>query len=50
MDELFPAADDLPEGIEDQALAREYGGVGGEAYRRLADEIERRLPGCGGRR
>ena len=47
MDELFPAAEDLPEGIEDQALARDYGGVGGEAYRRLADEIERRLPGCG---
>jgi hypothetical protein len=46
IEELVPPADGLPEGITDAQLERQYGGVGGTAYRRLAEAIERRLPGC----
>jgi hypothetical protein len=46
VDELFPQADDLPEGIPDAELQSRYGGVGGSLYRRTAEEIERRVAGC----
>jgi hypothetical protein len=45
-DDFFPAADGLPEGIPDAELQSRYGGVGGPLYRRLADEIERRVAAC----
>jgi hypothetical protein len=46
VDEFFPAADGLPEGISDGELQSRYGGVGGPLYRRTADEVERRLATC----
>ena len=46
IDELFPPAADLPEGIPDAELQSHYGGVGGELYRHLTEEIERRVSGC----
>jgi len=46
VEELFPQPDGLPEGITDAQLERQYGGVGGDAYRRLAQDIESRLPPC----
>jgi hypothetical protein len=44
--EVFPPADDLPEGIPDPAFQADYGGVGGEKYRAVLAEIERRLETC----
>jgi hypothetical protein len=44
--EFFPPADDLPEGIADTELTQQYGGVGGQAYLRLIEEIERRIAAC----
>ena len=46
VEEFFPPADDLPEGISDAELQRRYGGVGGQAYRHLIEEMERRIAGC----
>ena len=46
VDEFFPPADGLPEGIPDAELQSRYGGVGGPLYRRTADEIERRVIAC----
>ena len=46
IDEFFPPAADLPEGLSDAELELRYGGVGGEGYQRLVDEIERRLATC----
>ena len=46
IDDLFPSAADLPEGIPDLRLQTEYGGVGGMKYRQLIEEIERRLQPC----
>ena len=46
VDDFFPAAADLPEGIADAELQSRYGGVGGALYRQKADEIERRLAAC----
>jgi hypothetical protein len=46
VDDFFPLAADLPEGIPDAQLQSRYGGVGGEAYRRLIEEIERRIAAC----
>jgi len=43
VDDFFPVADGLPEGIPDAELQSRYGGVGGTLYRRHADEIERRV-------
>jgi hypothetical protein len=45
LDDLFPQAADLPEGIQDAELTSVYGGVGGIPYQRLVMEIERRLDG-----
>ncbi|MBM4028732.1 MAG: hypothetical protein FJ280_25555 [Planctomycetes bacterium] len=44
--EVFPLAADLPEGIPDARLQSQYGGVGGEGYQRLIEEIERRVAAC----
>jgi hypothetical protein len=46
VDDFFPKAADLPEGITDLELQEKYGGVGGEAYRRLVEDVERRLSSC----
>jgi hypothetical protein len=46
LDDFFPRADGLPEGIPDAELQSHYGGVGGPLYRRQADEIERRVAAC----
>jgi hypothetical protein len=46
VDDFFPAAADLPEGIADAELQSSYGGVGGPLYRQKTDEIERRLARC----
>jgi len=46
LDDLFPQAADLPEGVQDAELTSIYGGVGGAPYQRLIAEIERRLDGC----
>jgi hypothetical protein len=46
---VFPPAEDLPEGLSDAELQRRYGGVGGIGYRRMVEEIERRLEGTIGK-
>jgi hypothetical protein len=46
VDDFFPQADGLPEGLQDAELQARYGGVEGEGYRRLAGDIERRLQAC----
>lgn len=46
VDDFFPPARDLPEGLQDAELQARYGGVGGEGYRRLAEDIERRIRAC----
>lgn len=46
VEDLLPPGGDLPEGLTDAELDRDYGGVGGAAYRGLADRIESRLPWC----
>ena len=46
VDEFFPQAGDLPEGIQDADFQAHYGGTEGEGYRRLAAEIERRIASC----
>ena len=45
IDAVFPQAADLPEGLSDAELEARYGGVGGTDYRKVIDEIERRLEG-----
>lgn len=46
VDDLFPPATGLPEGLQEAELQARYGGVGGEGYRRLSDEIDRRIAAC----
>jgi len=46
IDDLMPEAADLPEGLSDEQLQQQYGGVGGKRYRALVDEIEARLDAC----
>jgi len=46
VDDFFPPAADLPEEIPDAELQSRYGGVGGELYRQLMAEIERRVAAC----
>jgi hypothetical protein len=46
LDDFFPAAADLPEGLQDAELEAQYGGVGGAGYERMTDEIERRVAAC----
>ncbi len=43
LDELMPAADDLPEGLSDAELLDQFGGVGGEQYGKMQAEIEQRI-------
>ena len=46
LDDLFPQAADLPEGLSEAALKSRYGGVGGPGYKELMAEIEQRLDRC----
>jgi hypothetical protein len=46
IDDLVPPAADLPEGVSDAELQSKYGGVGGEGYQKVIQEIERRLARC----
>ena len=46
VDDYFPDAHDLPENLQDAEFRARYGGVGGEGYRRLMAEIERRIARC----
>jgi len=46
VDDFFPRADGLPEGIQDADFQARYGGVGGAGYRRLEEEIEGRVAAC----
>lgn len=48
LEDYFPPGADLPEGIQDDQLRSRYGGVGGAAYREVAEEIERRLAAAPG--
>ena len=48
IDDFFPPAADLPEGITDAELQTQYGGVGGEGYRRIIEDIEQRIATCSG--
>jgi len=50
IDAVFPQAADLPEGLSDAELKAHYGGVGGDDYRKVIDEIERRLEGTIGKK
>lgn len=43
VDRIMPPADDLPEGISQAELRREFGGVRGERYQELLREIDRRV-------
>ena len=46
IDDVFPEAADLPEGLEDAEFQRVYGGVDGRRYREMLAEIDRRIAGC----
>ncbi|MHC4400238.1 MAG: hypothetical protein ACYTG0_11225, partial [Planctomycetota bacterium] len=46
IDDVFPPAADLPEGIPDGELQTQYGGVGGEKYKEVLREMQRRLETC----
>jgi len=46
VDDFFPSAEGLPEDLQDAEFRARYGGVGGEGYRRLMTEIERRIANC----
>jgi len=43
---VCPPADNLPEGISDVDLESRYGGIGGEKYQQIIEEIERRVAAC----
>jgi hypothetical protein len=43
VDDFFPQAEDLPEGIPASRLLSDYGGVGGPGYLKVMEEIQRRL-------
>jgi len=46
VEDFFPPAADLPEGIPEADFQTHYGGKAGEPYRRLLQEIERRVAAC----
>ncbi len=46
LEDFFPTAAGLPEGLSANELQTRYGGIGGAGYRKLEAEIERRLREC----
>lgn len=42
-EDLVPAGHDLPEGLSDAQLKTRYGGVQGSQYKKMVDEIDRRI-------
>ncbi len=46
VEDFMPDGSDLKEGLTDQELQDQFGGVGGERYRRLLTEIDRRIESC----
>lgn len=46
VDDFMPVGADLPENMQQAEFKARFGGVGGTAYRRVADEIERRIASC----
>lgn len=46
LDDYFPEAKDLPEGLQAAEFQARYGGTDGEGYRRLVAEIDRRVSSC----
>ncbi|QDT32829.1 hypothetical protein [Thalassoglobus polymorphus] len=44
--DYIPDGADLPEGLSDQEFQAEYGGVGGDGYQELLDEIDGRIKEC----
>jgi hypothetical protein len=46
IDDLFPPAADLPEGIREDQLQARFGGVGGPGYQQMDAELGRRLDLC----
>lgn len=46
VDAFFPVAADLPEGLTDAQLQSSYGGVNGDGYLNLLQEIDRRIAAC----
>ncbi|WP_145385935.1 hypothetical protein [Stieleria neptunia] len=48
--DFVPDPSDLPEGLTDDDLMDRYGGVGGGGYRRLINDIDRRIDDCAGYR
>ena len=46
VDDFFPGASDLPEGIPEAELHERFGGVGGSEYQHIAAEIEERIANC----
>jgi len=46
IDDVFPSAAGLPEGIPEAQLQEEYGGVGGPKYQTYLNRIEQRLASC----
>lgn len=46
VDAIFPPVADLPEGLTDQQLQAQFGGVEGERFEEMMAEIERRIAGC----
>lgn len=46
IEEIFPPADGLVEDLSDAELLSQYGGVGGEGYQRVVEEIEQRIATC----
>ncbi|MCP4536999.1 MAG: hypothetical protein GY832_07610 [Chloroflexi bacterium] len=43
---FFPEAADLPEGLSDAQFQSRYGGVDGDGYNELLQEIDRRIAAC----
>ena len=46
VDDFMPLGADLPENMQEAEFKSRFGGVGGVEYRRVVDEIERRITGC----
>jgi hypothetical protein len=46
IDDFFPPGSDLPENMPEAEFKARFGGVGGDGYRRVAEEIERRVAAC----